>query len=171
VVRPAPAASRWAPAPDHVRPVDGVPLGFRYAGVAAQIKPSGGLDVGLVVADGGVSAMRFTRSGTAAPPVLVSQERTRPAAVRAVVVNAGNANAATGPQGGQDALAMQAAAARALGLDADEVAVCSTGVIGVPLPMERVHAGIEASSRSAPPSRWRSTRAPSGSPPSARARG
>jgi glutamate N-acetyltransferase / amino-acid N-acetyltransferase len=136
--------SRWAPFPEHVRETAEPPRGFRWSGVAAGIKPSGGPDVGLVVADHAVSAMRFTKSGTAAPPVLVSQDTCRPGGVRAVVVNSGNANAATGAQGGQDALAMQAAAARALGTEPDEVAVCSTGVIGVPLPTDRVLAGIDA---------------------------
>ena len=135
--------SRWAPLPGHVAETQAAPAGFRWAGVPAGIKPSGGPDVALVVAEQATSAMRFTRSGTAAPPVLVSRDTCRPGGVRAVVVNSGNANAATGPQGGQDALAMQAAAARALGAQPGEVAVCSTGVIGVPLPMDAVLRGID----------------------------
>ena len=79
----------------------GLPAGFRAAGVAAGIKPSGGRDLGaarLRRARHG-SAARFTRSGTLAPPVLLSQERCRLDGLRAVVVNSGNANAATGGRG------------------------------------------------------------------------
>jgi glutamate N-acetyltransferase / amino-acid N-acetyltransferase len=139
----APAPSRWAPLPAHATEAEAPPAGFAWAGVAAGLKPSGNPDVGLVVGDPGtVSAARFTRSGTAAPPVLVTQDRADCAHLRAVVVNSGNANAATGVRGAEDAIVMQEAAAARLGLEPRAVAVCSTGVIGVPLPMDRVRAGI-----------------------------
>ena len=79
--------------------------GFRAAGVAAGIKPSGGRDVGLLVCDApdADSAARFTRSGTLAAPVLVTRERCRLDALRAVAVNSGNANAATGDAGLEEA--------------------------------------------------------------------
>ena len=136
--------SRWAPAPEHVRPAAGLPAGFRASGVAAQIKPSGARDVGLLVSDasGTTSAARFTRSGVLAAPVLLCQERCRLDALRAVAVNAGNANAATGRRGLDDAVEMQGAGAVAAGVEAAQVAVCSTGVIGVPLPADRVVAGL-----------------------------
>lgn len=145
----APFSSRWAPLPEHCRIApdpDVLPEGFRAAGVAAGIKPSGGTDVGLLVCDAPetTSAARFTRSGTAAPPVLLTRERCRLDAIRAVAANSGNANAATGSMGMQDAMKMQGAAAMAAGVGEDQVAVCSTGVIGVPLDSRAVVKGLAA---------------------------
>src|SRR5512132_2644176 len=120
------------------------PAGFRAAGVAAGIKPSGGTDVGLLVSDAPetTSAARFTRSGVLAAPVLLTQERARLDALRVVVANSGNANAATGGRGLDDAAKMQGAAAMAAGVEADQVAVASTGVIGVPLDSRAVVSGL-----------------------------
>ncbi len=148
-------ASRWVPCPDHVTELagDALPAGFRAAGVAAQIKPSGEADLGLLVCDSpdASSAARFTASGTQAPPVLLCRERCRLDAVRGVVVNSGNANAATGQPGFEHAAQMQALAATAAGVPSDQVAVCSTGVIGVPLPMEKIESGISAAVRALAP--------------------
>ena len=138
-------ASRWVQCPPHVADGQaGLPAGFRAGAVAAGIKQSGALDVGLLACDSrdAVSAARFTRSGVLAAPVIVCQEHTRLDALRAVAANAGNANAATGLPGLDAALAMQEAAAAAAGVDGDRVAVASTGVIGVPLDSERVCAGL-----------------------------
>jgi glutamate N-acetyltransferase / amino-acid N-acetyltransferase len=139
-------ASRWVEVPDWVReePGGGLAAGFRAAGVAAGIKPSGGRDVGLLVSDSAdtTSAARFTRSGVLAAPVLVTQERARVDALRAVVVNSGNANAATGGRGLDDAAKMQGAGAMAAGVEPDRVAVASTGVIGVPLDSHAVVGGL-----------------------------
>jgi glutamate N-acetyltransferase/amino-acid N-acetyltransferase len=141
-------SSRWIDAPVAATEVPaGLPRGFRAAGVAAGIKESGAPDVGLMVCDapGVTSAARFTRSGTQSAPVLLCRERVALNAIRAVVVNSGNANAATGEPGLHDAAVMARAAADAAGVgDPAAVAVASTGVIGVPLPMEPVTAGIEA---------------------------
>jgi glutamate N-acetyltransferase / amino-acid N-acetyltransferase len=138
--------SRWVDVPDGVREVLGAPLpaGFRAAGAAAGIKPSGGLDVGLLVSDSDetTSAARFTRSGTAAPPVLVTRERARLDALKAVAVNSGNANAATGRQGMDEAARMQGAGAMMGRTTEDRVAVCSTGVIGVQLDGHKVVRGL-----------------------------
>jgi glutamate N-acetyltransferase/amino-acid N-acetyltransferase len=141
--------SRWVETPAHVteRPEAGLPAGFRAAGVACGIKESESLDLGLVVSDPAetTSAARFTRSGTQSAPVLVCRERCALDGIRAVVVNSGNANAATGLPGLEDAVQMQAATAAAIGLDPENaVAVASTGVIGVPLPVDRALAGIRA---------------------------
>ena len=138
--------SRWLERPAHVRERPGpLPAGFRAAGVACGLKPSGGRDVGLLVAGPAtVSAARFTRSGVLAAPVLLTQERTRLDGLRAVVANAGNANAATGRRGLEDAARMQGAAAMAAGVPEDRVAVASTGVIGVPLDTDKVIRGISA---------------------------
>lgn len=119
------------------------PKGFYAAGVNAGIKKSGKRDVCILATDAPVpSAGVFTVSTTAAPPVIVSREHLADGMLRAVVVNAGNANACTGVQGMADARAMASTAARALGCAPEEVAVCSTGVIGVPLPLGLVEAGI-----------------------------
>ena len=121
----------------------GLPAGFRAAGVACGLKPSGGLDLGLLVSDAPetVSAARFTRSGVLAAPVLLTQERCRLDGIRAVVANSGNANAATGRRGLEDAARMQGAAAMAAMAAEDTVAVASTGVIGVPLDVDKVVQG------------------------------
>jgi len=131
--------SRWVAAPDGVtdagRGARGLPQGFRAAGVAAGVKASGGRDLGLLVCDSpqASSAARFTRSGVLAAPVVLTKERARLHALRAVVVNSGNANAATGSRGLDEAARVQGAGAVAAGVGADQVAVASTGVIGVQL--------------------------------------
>jgi glutamate N-acetyltransferase/amino-acid N-acetyltransferase len=118
------------------------PLGFRAAGVAAGIKPDR-LDLALVAADAPcASAGIFTANLAKAAPVLVSQEHLASGRARAIVVNAGCANAGTGEAGLADAREMAALAARALGCAPGEVVVASTGVIGVRLPMDKLRAGI-----------------------------
>jgi glutamate N-acetyltransferase/amino-acid N-acetyltransferase len=139
--------SRWVQAPAHVAEAEpGLPQGFRAAGVACGLKPSGGPDLGLLVSDAPdtTSAARFTRSGVLAAPVLLTQERCRVGAIRALVANSGNANAATGRRGIEDAARMQGAASMAAAVPEDRVAVASTGVIGVPLDVDKVIKGILA---------------------------
>ena len=132
-------------------PVAGVcaPLGFRAGAAAAGIRGAGEpgrLDVALIRSEApAVAAAVFTRNTVKAAPVVISQltlRRGRP--IGAIVVNSGNANACTGAQGFRDALRMCATAAEALDLDPSEVLVCSTGVIGRTLPIDRVNAGIRA---------------------------
>jgi glutamate N-acetyltransferase/amino-acid N-acetyltransferase len=139
-------ASRWVEVPEWVsEDAPGtLPQGFRAAGVACGIKPSGSLDLGLMVSDSTqtTSAVRFTASGVLAAPVLVTRDRTRAEAIRAVVVNSGNANAATGGRGMDEAARMQGAAAMVAGVGEDGVAVCSTGVIGVQLDGSKVVKGL-----------------------------
>ncbi|HEX4806237.1 MAG TPA: bifunctional glutamate N-acetyltransferase/amino-acid acetyltransferase ArgJ [Conexibacter sp.] len=140
-------SSRWVPKPDHVTELaGGLPQGFRAAGAAAGLKRDGALDVGLLVSDAPAttSAARFTRSGIVAAPVQLCRERCDLAHLRAVAVNAGNANAATGVPGFESAGATQIAASRLTGIDPAGVAVGSTGVIGVQLPVDRVLTGLEA---------------------------
>src|SRR3954451_6952032 len=113
------------------------------AGVACGLNPPGGLDLGLLTSpDGTASAARFTRSGVPAAPVVLCRTRTRLDAIRVVVVNAGNANAATGRRGLEEAARMQGAAAMAGGVREDQVAVASTGVIGVLLDAREGIRGI-----------------------------
>lgn len=140
--------SRWIEVPDHVTELapGGLARGFRAAGVACGVKDDGVLDLGLLVSDAArpTSAVRFTRSGTQSAPVLLCLERCDLGCLRAVVVNSGNANAATGLAGLEDAARMQARAAAAARISSEaEVAVASTGVIGVPLPIDAVTAGID----------------------------
>jgi glutamate N-acetyltransferase/amino-acid N-acetyltransferase len=141
-------SSRWVERPDNVTEVDGGPLpgGFRAAGIASGIKPDGARDLALLVCDAEhvTSAARFCRSGLPSAPVLFTRHESKLWALRAVVVNSGNANAATGQRGLDDAAAMRTVAARIADVDEQQVAVASTGVIGVPLPIDRVVAGIAA---------------------------
>lgn len=119
------------------------PAGFLAAGVSAGLKRSGKRDVCVIATHAPCPAAGvYTQSTTAAPPVLVSRAHTSGGMLRAIAVNAGNANACTGDQGMTHARRMAETTADLLGCQPAEVAVCSTGVIGVPLPMERVEAGI-----------------------------
>ncbi len=130
--------------------------GFHFAGVACGLKPQtaayGGraLDLALIVSDAPCSAAGvFTQNRFPAAPVLYDKAalQVNPTAMRAVVINAGNANACTGAQGLTDAAAMAALAETALGLPAGAALVMSTGVIGLPLPMEKIEAGVSEAAR------------------------
>jgi glutamate N-acetyltransferase / amino-acid N-acetyltransferase len=138
--------SRWVDAPSDVEELDPAQLapGFRAAGVACGLKDGGSTDLGLLVcdADDVASALLLTRNAAAAAPVRVCRDECVAAAIRAAIVNAGNANAATGEAGYRDALAMRDAAAAALELEPRSVAVAETGVIGVPLALDAVRRGI-----------------------------
>jgi glutamate N-acetyltransferase/amino-acid N-acetyltransferase len=137
--------SRWVDVPQGVTEAPGgLPDGFRAAGVAAGLKASGNPDVGLLVCDArdATSAARFTRSGVLAAPVVVTKQRARLDGLRAVAANSGNANAATGGRGLDDAAKMQGAAAIAAGVPHEQVAVASTGVIGVPLDTQAIVSGL-----------------------------
>jgi glutamate N-acetyltransferase/amino-acid N-acetyltransferase len=119
--------------------------GFRAAGVTAGLKRSGRPDVALVACDTlATAAAVFTSNTVQAAPVRQSRAAVADGTLRAVVLNSGGANACTGPQGVRDAAAMATATAAALGATPRDVAVASTGLIGVPLPMDRVLAGIDA---------------------------
>lgn len=122
-----------------------VPQGFRAASVKAGIKPSGKTDLALVVNDGPEfsAASVFTRNRVVAAPVKVSREALADGQLRAVLYNAGNANACNGALGLRDAQQMQTELAELLNFDSNHVAVCSTGLIGEPMPMDNVSAGIE----------------------------
>ncbi|MCL2337623.1 MAG: bifunctional glutamate N-acetyltransferase/amino-acid acetyltransferase ArgJ [Firmicutes bacterium] len=118
------------------------PRGFSAAGVAAGIK-TGAKDVALLASDRPADAAGvFTANLVKAFPVLVSMRHLADGSAQAVVVNSGNANACNGPRGETDALAMTAETARLLGMSAEQVLVASTGVIGQPMPIDRVLEGI-----------------------------
>ena len=124
------------------------PAGFRAGGSYAGIKtygPEPRLDVGLLVSDPPCTvAGVYTRNAVVGEPLRLTRERAALGSARAIVVNSGNANTATGPQGAADAVRMAALAAAALGVEERELLVASTGVIGRPLPMDRIAAGIAA---------------------------
>jgi glutamate N-acetyltransferase/amino-acid N-acetyltransferase len=138
--------SRWVKAPSGTERLDDttLPKGFRAGGVACGLKGSGKTDLGLVACDAPevTSSILLTRNAAAAAPIRVCRDHLRQDAIRAAIVNSGNANAATGEQGIRDALAMRDAAAGELGVDPDAVAVAETGVIGVPMDMESVLSGV-----------------------------
>lgn len=117
--------------------------GFRAAGVAAEIKYKGRNDVALVVADEPcAAAAMFTTNKVAAAPVVYDREVVRAGRVQAILANSGCANACTGEQGLRDARLSALVTAGELGIDPRHVLVASTGVIGRPLPMDRLLAGM-----------------------------
>ncbi|WP_111510891.1 bifunctional glutamate N-acetyltransferase/amino-acid acetyltransferase ArgJ [Mycobacterium kyogaense] len=125
------------------------PAGFRATGIAAGIKASGALDLALVFNEGPdhAAAGVFTRNKIKAAPVLWSTQVLTTGRLRAAILNSGGANACTGPAGFQDTHATAEAVAAALSdwgteTGAIEVAVCSTGLIGDRLPMDKVRAGV-----------------------------
>jgi glutamate N-acetyltransferase/amino-acid N-acetyltransferase len=121
------------------------PAGFLSAGVASGVKRRGKLDLGIILSEvPSVSAATFTGNAAAAAPVRLTRETSDCAHLRAVVVNAGNANACTGKRGLADAARMRLLTANHLRLPVEQVAVASTGLIGVHLPMDRIEAGIGA---------------------------
>ncbi|GAA2223273.1 bifunctional glutamate N-acetyltransferase/amino-acid acetyltransferase ArgJ [Streptomyces nogalater] len=124
--------------------------GFTAAGIAAGIKENGNPDLALVVNNGPrrAAAGVFTSNRVKAAPVLWSEQVLASGQVSAVVLNSGGANACTGPKGFQDTHATAEKVAEVLGRGAIEVAVCSTGLIGVTLPMDKVLAGVETAAAS-----------------------
>jgi glutamate N-acetyltransferase / amino-acid N-acetyltransferase len=127
------------------------PRGFRAAGISAGIKAKAGLDLALLVSDTPAQAAAvFTTNLAVAAPVVVSKEHLARSGgtVRAIIVNSGCANACTGDEGLRVAREMAADTARLLNCPAEQVLVASTGVIGVSLPMEKIHRGLPVAFRS-----------------------
>jgi glutamate N-acetyltransferase / amino-acid N-acetyltransferase len=122
-------------------PEDALPRGFRFAAVKAGLKPSGKLDFAVVVADNPASAAAmFTSNRVKAAPIIVDGRHLERSGgrVRVVAVNAGNANCATGDAGIAACERICAAAAKTFGVEGHEVLPSSTGIIGVPLPAEKL---------------------------------
>ncbi|WP_371551002.1 bifunctional glutamate N-acetyltransferase/amino-acid acetyltransferase ArgJ [Streptomyces sp. NBC_00554] len=124
--------------------------GFQAAGIAAGIKENGNPDLALVVNKGPrpAAAGVFTSNRVKAAPVLWSEQVLKGGRVTAVVLNSGGANACTGPKGFQDTHATAEKVADTLGLNAAEVAVASTGLIGILLPMDKLLTGVETAAAS-----------------------
>lgn len=121
-----------------------IPRGFRAAGVKAGLKASGTLDLAVIAADGPCAAAgTFTTNRICTAPVKWCRDRLPADDIQAVVINSGNANAATGALGLANAERTAAAAAKLLGCNPEQVMLASTGVIGVQLPIERIVAGVE----------------------------
>ena len=122
-----------------------LPKGFRFAGQYSGVKKNATKrDLSLIVSDRDASGVgMFTTNRVCAAPVQVCRERLPSSKIRAIVVNSGNANACTGEQGLLDAKEMTATTASGLKVDTTQVLVCSTGVIGRPMPMDKVRTGIE----------------------------
>jgi glutamate N-acetyltransferase / amino-acid N-acetyltransferase len=122
------------------------PLGFRAAGVTAGLKESGQMDVAVVLNDGPSRAVAavFTSNRVQAAPVIWTRQVVSGGRVRAVVLNSGGANACTGPAGFQDTHATAEHLAAAVGDSAGEIAVCSTGLIGERLQMDKLLPGVDA---------------------------
>jgi len=126
--------------------------GFQAAGVHAGLKNNGAKDLGLIFSDVPAHvAGVFTTNRVKAAPVLLDMERVKTGRCRAILVNSRNANCCTGDRGMQDALAMGRAVSEALGLDENDVLVASTGVIGTPLPIEKIESAVPDLARSLTP--------------------
>ena len=138
-----------------VPPESALPRGFRFAATACGLKKTGALDLALISSDVPASAAAlFTQNLVVAAPVVLSKRNLEASKgrMRAVVVNAGNANCATGPLGDSVALRTNEEAARRMSLAPQELFVCSTGVIGVQLPGEKILRALPSLSRNRRPS-------------------
>jgi len=138
--------SKFVQKPSHVTELPGsvsTPKGFSASGIAASLKKSGKPDLGLLICkEPCTSAALYTPNAAAAAPITFCRDETSAGALQGVVVNSGSANACTGAQGLEDARAMAVQAAAKAGINIQNMAVASTGVIGVPLPMDSVESGI-----------------------------
>ena len=142
VVFSASAPGPWQPIPGGVT----APAGFLAAGITAGLKPSGNPDLSLLLApEGAVCAGSFTTSLVRAACVDLCADRLQASGghARAVLTNSGQANACTGERGLADSLTATAELAGRLGLQAEQVLICSTGVIGVPIPIDTLVAGLD----------------------------
>ena len=122
-----------------------IPRGFRASGIKAGLKASGSLDMAVLAADPPCAAAgTFTTNRVCAAPVKWCRENLPADDIRAIVINSGNANAATGEKGLANARRTAECAAGLLGCQPEQVLVASTGIIGHQLPMEKIEAGIAA---------------------------
>src|SRR5262249_789523 len=139
----------------HALSESALPRGFRFAATACSLKKTGALDLAILASDVPASAAAvFTQNLVGAAPVLICKEHLRASKgrMRAVVVNAGNANCATGAQGQASAKRTVSEAAKRLGCATQELFVCSTGVIGVQLPVEKILRALPKLARNLRPS-------------------
>lgn len=122
-----------------------IPEGYRFSAVKAAIKKPGRYDLGLIVSDREATiAGMFTKNRVKAAPVILDMKRLRSFVGQAIIVNSGNANACTGEQGMRDAIETAGMIAQELRIKPARVFVCSTGVIGTPMPMERIKSNLHS---------------------------
>lgn len=126
-----------------------LPTGFRAAACASGLKSSGATDLALIVNEGPIrsAAAVFTKNKVQAAPVIWSREVIKDGEVSAVLINSGGANACTGPLGFEDTHRSAEVTAERLSISSSDVFVCSTGLIGVRLPMDRMMQGIEIATK------------------------
>lgn len=147
--------SKFIKIPEHVTELPAsvtAPQGFIASGVAAGLKLSGKMDMGILLSTVScVSAALYTPNAAAAAPIKFCREELSSTEIQGVVVNSGSANACTGDKGLDDARLMSKLAAEKTKIDADKMAVASTGVIGQPLPMDNVASGVGLSAAAVSP--------------------
>jgi glutamate N-acetyltransferase/amino-acid N-acetyltransferase len=139
----------------HALSESNLPRGYRFAATACGLKKTGALDLALISSDVPASAAAvFTQNLVVAAPVTISKEHLRASKgrMRAVVVNSGNANCATGPAGHAAAVRTVEETAKRLGCASHEIIICSTGVIGVPMAVEKILRSLPSLSRNRRPS-------------------
>lgn len=139
----------------HALSESNLPRGYRFAATACGLKKTGALDLALISSDVPASAAAvFTQNLVVAAPVTISKEHLRASKgrMRAVVVNSGNANCATGPAGHAAAVRTVEETAKRLGCSSHEIIICSTGVIGVPMAVEKIIRSLPSLSRNRRPS-------------------
>lgn len=139
----------------HALSESNLPRGYRFAATACGLKKTGALDLAIISSDVPASAAAvFTQNLVVAAPVTISKEHLRASKgrMRAVVVNSGNANCATGPAGHAAAVRTVEETAKRLGCSSHEIIICSTGVIGVPMAVEKILRSLPSLSRNRRPS-------------------
>ncbi len=139
----------------HALSESNLPRGYRFAATACGLKKTGALDLAIISSDVPASAAAvFTRNLVVAAPVTISKDHLRVSKgrMRAVVVNSGNANCATGPAGHAAAVRTVEETAKRLGCSSHEIIICSTGVIGVPMAVEKILRSLPKLSRNRRPS-------------------
>jgi glutamate N-acetyltransferase/amino-acid N-acetyltransferase len=141
-----------------MRPIDFRVNGFLFSGISAGIKRDGKKDLGLIYSEVPAQvAGLFTTNAIKAAPVQLDMERIKGGLCQAVIINSGNANACTGLQGLKDAKRISSLAAKGLGIDEGLVLISSTGVIGNPLPVEKIERGIPRLIGELSPDGWMKT--------------
>lgn len=132
--------------------------GFLFSGVSAGIKKDGKRDLGLIYSEVPAQvAGLFTTNTIQAAPVILDRERIKSGLCQAIVINSGNANACTGKKGLRDAQRICSIVAKYLGIDEDLVLISSTGVIGVPLPINKIEKEIPKLVEDLSPDGWEKT--------------
>jgi len=141
-----------------MKPLDFKVNGFLFSGISAGIKRDGKRDLGLIYSEVPAQvAGLFTMNAVKAAPVLLDMQRLGGGLCQALVANSGNANACTGSRGLRDAKTVSSLVAKRLGIKESFVLVSSTGVIGVPLPLNKIEEGVPRLVEGLSPDNWMKT--------------